>query len=157
MDARARTSDPAIVAAGDCTVQPHPLTGRGMVRLESVQNAVAQAQVAAATLLGRLEPTRSVPWFWSHQGDLRLQIAGLSTGYDDHVVRGDPDQECFSVLYYRVGRLLAADAVNRPADYMAVRKALAQGSTVPADRARDAGTPLKALITAPADPAPAPS
>jgi 3-phenylpropionate/trans-cinnamate dioxygenase ferredoxin reductase component len=151
VDAHARTSDPAIVAAGDCTVRPHPLTGRGRVRLESVQNAVAQAQSAAATLLGRPEEVRSVPWFWSHQGDLRLQTAGLSAGHDEHVVRGEPDEECFSVLYYRAGRLLAVDAVNRPADYMAVRKALAQGATIAPDRARDAAIPLKTLISAPAD------
>ncbi|MFE0629717.1 NAD(P)/FAD-dependent oxidoreductase [Streptomyces sp. NPDC058864] len=149
VDAHARTSDPLVAAAGDCTVQPHPTTGEGRVRLESVQNAVAQATVAAATLLGRARETRNVPWFWSHQGDLKLQIAGLSTGYDAYVVRGDPGSELFSVLYYRQGRLLAADAVNSPADYMAVRKALSQDATIPRARAEDTGTPLKSLITAP--------
>lgn len=148
VDAHARTSDPSVVAAGDCTVQPHPMTGQGMVRLESVQNAVAQAQVAAATLLGRLDEVRSVPWFWSFQGDLKLQIAGLATGYDNHVVRGEPDDERFSVLYYRHDRLLAIDAVNRPADYMAVRKALGQGASIAPDRAGDAAVPLKSLIAA---------
>lgn len=146
VDAHARTSDPSVVAAGDCTVQPHPMTGQGRVRLESVQNAVAQAQVAAATLLGRLDGVRPVPWFWSFQGDLKLQIAGLADGYDDHVVRGEPDDEHFSVLYYRRGRLLAIDAVNRPADYMAVRKALGQGASIAPDRAGDAAIPLKSLI-----------
>lgn len=146
VDAHARTSDPHIVAAGDCTVQPHPLTGLGRVRLESVQNAVAQAGAAAATLLGTPERTRAVPWFWSFQGDLRLQIAGLSAGYDHHVVRGDPESERFSVLYYRQDRLLAIDSVNSPADYMAVRKALSQDATVPPDRAGETGTPLKSLI-----------
>lgn len=148
VDAHARTSDPSVVAAGDCTVQPHPMTGQGRVRLESVQNAVAQAQVAAAALLGRLDVAASVPWFWSFQGDLRLQIAGLSTDHDDQVVRGEPDDERFSVLYYRQNRLLAIDAVNRPADYMAVRKALDQGATIAPDRAGDAATPLKSLIRA---------
>jgi 3-phenylpropionate/trans-cinnamate dioxygenase ferredoxin reductase subunit len=151
VDAFARTSDPAVVAAGDCTVRPHPMTGQGRVRLESVQNAVAQAQVAAATLLGRLEPAPAVPWFWSYQGDLKLQMAGLSAGHDDFVVRGAPEEERFSVLYYRHGALLAVDAVNRPADYMAVRKALGEGTTIPAERARDAEVPLKSLITAAAD------
>ncbi|MFD7994719.1 NAD(P)/FAD-dependent oxidoreductase [Streptomyces mexicanus] len=148
VDSQARTSDPHVHAAGDCTVQPHPLTGAGTVRLESVQNAVAQATAAAASMLGRSVETRSVPWFWSSQGDLKLQIAGLSTGYDEVVVRGEPDSERFSVLYYRQGELLAIDAVNSPADYMAVRKALTQGRTVPAGAAADAGTPLKALLTA---------
>ncbi|MFL5863002.1 MAG: NAD(P)/FAD-dependent oxidoreductase [Solirubrobacteraceae bacterium] len=146
VDAHARTSDPTVVAAGDCTVQPHPMTGQGMVRLESVQNAVTQAQVAASTLLGRLDGVTSVPWFWSYQGDLKLQIAGLSSGHDDYVVRGEPEEERFSVLYYRRDRLLAVDAVNRPADYMAARRALGQGATIAQDRAGDAATPLKSLI-----------
>jgi 3-phenylpropionate/trans-cinnamate dioxygenase ferredoxin reductase subunit len=148
VDARARTSNPDVVAAGDCTVLPHPLTGEGRVRLESVQNAVSQAGVAAATLLGQPAEAPAVPWFWSNQGSLRLQIAGLGTGFDDYVLRGDPDSERFSVLYYRGGRLIAADAVNNPVDYMAVRKALSTGATIPAEAAADAGTPLKTLLTA---------
>jgi 3-phenylpropionate/trans-cinnamate dioxygenase ferredoxin reductase subunit len=146
VDSHARTSDPRVVAAGDCTAQPHPLTGTGRVRLESVPNAMSQAAVAAATLLGRLETEPSVPWFWSNQDDLRLQIAGLSTGYDRCVVRGEPDEERFSVLYYRDDRLLAVDAVNTPADYLVVRKALGTGATIPPDRAADAASPLKGLV-----------
>lgn len=148
VDSRARTSDPTVVAAGDCTVLPHPLTGEGRVRLESVNNAVSQATAAAATLVGAPSPAPNVPWFWSNQGDLRLQIAGLSTGYDEFVVRGEPDSEKFAVLYYRAGRLLAVDAVNSPPDYMVVRKALTQGATIPADRAADEATPLKHLLMA---------
>ena len=148
VDAYARTSRPGVVAAGDCTVLPHPLTGVGRVRLESVPSAVAQAGLAAASLLGRLTETRTVPWFWSNQGDLRLQIAGLSTGFDTHVVRGEPDSERFSVLYYREGRLLGVDAVNSVADYLVVRKALTQGIDLPADAAADAATPLKTLLAA---------
>jgi 3-phenylpropionate/trans-cinnamate dioxygenase ferredoxin reductase subunit len=155
VDAHARTSDPSVVAAGDCTVQPHPITGQGRVRLESVHNAVAQAQVAAATLLGRLDDVKSVPWFWSFQGDLKLQIAGLAAGSDNYVVRGEPDSERFSVLYYRHDRLLAIDAINRPADYMAVRKALGQGATIAPDRAGDVAIPLKSLIAASTTAAPA--
>jgi 3-phenylpropionate/trans-cinnamate dioxygenase ferredoxin reductase component len=149
VDARCRTSAPTVVAAGDCTVRPHPMTGEGRVRLESVQNAVAQAQTAAASLLGRSDSedgTSAVPWFWSFQGDLKLQIAGLAAGYDAYVVRGNPEDERFSVLYYRRDRLLAIDAVNCPADYMAVRKALAMGADIAAHRAGDTGTPLKALV-----------
>lgn len=148
VDARARTSEPTVVAAGDCTVLPHPLTGEGRVRLESVNNAVSQATVAAATLVGAADPAPNVPWFWSNQGDLRLQIAGLSAGFDDYAVRGEPDSEKFSVLYYRKGHLLAVDAVNSPADYMVVRKALTQGATIPAELAADPDTPLKELLAA---------
>lgn len=148
VDRYARTSRPGVVAAGDCTVLPHPVTGEGRVRLESVNNAVTQAAAAAASLLGRLEVVPNVPWFWSNQGDLRLQIAGLAAGFDDYVVRGEPGDEKFSVLYYREGRLLAVDAVNAPGDYMVVRKALTQGTSIPADRAADASTPLKQLLLA---------
>ena len=148
VDRYARTSRPTVVAAGDCTVLPHPVTGEGRVRLESVNNAVTQGAAAAASLLGRPEVVPNVPWFWSNQGDLRLQIAGLAAGFDDHVVRGEPDSERFSVLYYREGRLLAVDAVNAPGDYMVVRRALTQGTTIPADRAADASTPLKQLLLA---------
>jgi 3-phenylpropionate/trans-cinnamate dioxygenase ferredoxin reductase subunit len=146
VDRFARTSNPTVVAAGDCTVQPNPLTGRGSVRLESVQNAISQAKTAAATLMGRSEPNDAVPWFWSDQYNLKLQIAGLSTGHDQYVVRGDIDGEAFSVLYYRDGALLAVDSVNAPRDYMAVRKALTQGSTISAEAAADSAMALKELI-----------
>lgn len=146
VDEYARTSDPRVVAAGDAVLMPHPLGGDLSVRLESVQNAVDQAKVAAATLLGTLEPYRAVPWFWSDQADLKLQIAGLSTGFDQTVVRGNPDDEHFSVLYYREGRLIAIDSVNDAPDYMAVRRALGQGATIPAELAADVSTPLKTLV-----------
>jgi 3-phenylpropionate/trans-cinnamate dioxygenase ferredoxin reductase subunit len=146
VDAHGRTSEPSIVAAGDCTVLPHPLTGSGRVRLESVQNAVAQARVAASSLVGRRIDSTTVPWFWSDQYDLKLQIAGLSTGYDQYVVRGEPESEQFSVLYYRDGLVMAVDAVNRPGDYMAVRKALTDGANIAPDQAADVDVPLKSLI-----------
>jgi 3-phenylpropionate/trans-cinnamate dioxygenase ferredoxin reductase subunit len=146
VDSYARTSESSIVAAGDCTVLPNPLTGLGRVRLESVQNAVAQARVAASSLIGRPEHTPTVPWFWSDQDDLKLQIAGLADGYDDYVVRGEPDSERYSILYYRDKRLIAVHAVNRPADYMAVRKALTDGASIPADKAADTNAALKTLF-----------
>lgn len=146
VDRFARTSAPNVVAAGDCTVGPHPLTGEGLLRLESVQNAVWQAKVAAATTAGRPRAYAEAPWFWSDQYDLKLQIAGLAAGYDEHVLRGDLAGERFSVLYYREGTLLAVDAVNSPADYLAVRKALNAGLAIPADAARDPERPLKDLL-----------
>ena len=137
-----------MVAAGDCTVLPHPMTGEGRVRLESVHSAVAQAAVAAATLVGADGRDPPVPWFWSNQGDLRLQIAGLSTGSTRSWCAGTWTSEKFSVLYYRDGDLLAVDAVNNPADYLVVRKALTEGVSLPAERAADSSTPLKALLAA---------
>jgi 3-phenylpropionate/trans-cinnamate dioxygenase ferredoxin reductase subunit len=143
-DAFARTSDPAIVAAGDCAVTPHPAAADGsLVRFESYGHAIDHAKVAAATLAGVPASYDAVPWFWSDQGTLKLQIAGLSGGFDQAVLRGDPGEEKFSVLYYRDGRLLAVHAVNCPRDYLAVRRALAAGQEIPAESAADAGQPLR--------------
>jgi 3-phenylpropionate/trans-cinnamate dioxygenase ferredoxin reductase component len=144
VDAFARTSDPAIVAAGDCAVTPHPAAADdSLVRFESYGHAIDHAKVAAATLAGVPAAYDAVPWFWSDQGTLKLQIAGLSGGFDQAVLRGDPGQERFSVLYYRGGRLLAVHAVNSPRDYLAVRRALAAGQEIPPESAADAGQPLR--------------
>ena len=127
VDEYARTSDPNIVAAGDCTWHFNPIYDRWL-RLESVQNATEQARIAASTLNGELKPYAALPWFWSDQFDLKLQIAGLSEGYDRLVMRGDPSVgRSFSAFYFNEDRLLAVDAVNRPKEYMATRKALAAG------------------------------
>ncbi|GAB2822610.1 FAD-dependent oxidoreductase [Alpinimonas psychrophila] len=146
VDEFARTSDHRVVASGDAVLLPHPLGGGTQVRLESVQNAVDQSRIAAASLLGKSERYRAVPWFWSDQADLKLQIAGLSTGYDQTVVRGNPDDEKFSVLYFREGRLIAIDTVNDAPDYMAVRRALGDGQTIDPATAADTSVKLKSLV-----------
>ena len=144
VDAFARTSDPAIVAAGDCAVTPHPAAADGsLVRFESYGHAMDHAKVAAATLAGVPAPYDALPWFWSDQGTLKLQIAGLSAGFDQTVLRGDPDRERFSVFYYRAGRLLAVHAVNCPRDYLAARRALAAGQDIPPELAADPDNPLR--------------
>lgn len=152
VDEACRASDGRTVAAGDCVVMPnpYPLGVGGPVRIESVNNALEQAKVAAAALLGHEAAYSTVPWFWSDQADLKLQIAGLSTGYDDVVVRGDPASERFCVLYYRGGRLIAADCVNKPAEFLAIRQALTKGQTIPPAAAADVDVPLKQSITDPA-------
>lgn len=146
VDEFARTSNARIVAAGDAVVMPHPLTGEGQVALESVQNAVDQAKVAASTLMGVDHEYKAVPWFWSDQDTMKLQMAGISTGYDETVLRGNPDEEKFSVIYYRDGRLIAIDSVNEVLDYMAVRKALGAGQTIPSDTASDTSVKLKDMV-----------
>ena len=136
-----------MVAAGDVALLPNPKAPEILVRLESVQNAVDQAKTAAATLLGRPEPYRALPWFWSDQAGIKLQIAGLSQGWQEAVVRGLPEKETFSVLYLRDGHLLAVDAINRAADYMAVRRALSRGRVaLTAEAAADESRPLKELL-----------
>ncbi|MEV6899000.1 FAD-dependent oxidoreductase [Amycolatopsis sp. NPDC051372] len=146
VDESARTSTPSVVAAGDCTTVAHP--DHGALRLESVPNAIAQAKMAAASLLGLAAPVAGIPWFWSDQADLKLQIAGISSGYDETVLRGDPGSERFSLFYYRGGRLIAIDAVNAPRDYMAVRKLLEAGRTVPPHVAADTEVALKEFLRA---------
>ena len=127
VDEFARTSDPNIVAAGDCTNHYNPIYDRRL-RLESVQNATDQAKTAANTLCGKLEAYHALPWFWSDQFDLKLQIAGLSQGFDRVVLRGSSTSgRSFAAFYFSGERLLAVDAVNRPKEFMAVRRALAAG------------------------------
>lgn len=145
VDDLARTADPDIVAAGDCTLQHHALYAR-QLRLESVPNALEQARAAASWLCGKAKPNRSVPWFWSDQYDLKLQMAGLSQGYDRCVLRGDPATHSFCAFYLQGHRLLAVDAVNRPGDFVLVRRAMAQPVEVDGDRLTDESIPLKELL-----------
>jgi len=137
VDEFARTSDPDIVAAGDNTNHFNPIYGRRL-RLESVQNATDQAKTAAATLCGKLEAYNALPWFWSDQYDLKLQIAGLSQGFNRVVMRGaSASGRSFAAFYFDGDRLLAVDAVNRPKEFMAVRRALAQGHIADPDKLAD--------------------
>jgi 3-phenylpropionate/trans-cinnamate dioxygenase ferredoxin reductase subunit len=147
VDELARTADPNIVAAGDCTNHPLPLLER-RVRLESVPNAIHQAKVAAATLVGTPSPYSEVPWFWSDQYDLKLQIAGLSTGYDELVLRGDPQTRSFAAFYLREGQLLAVDAVNSPREFIAGKKLVASRAHIAPDVLRDATIDLTPLAAA---------
>jgi 3-phenylpropionate/trans-cinnamate dioxygenase ferredoxin reductase subunit len=120
-----QTSDPDILAIGDCCNYPSELYGR-RVRVESVPNASAQARVAAAWICGRREIHTAAPWFWSDQYDLKLQIVGLSQDYDHLVVRGKPEDRSFMAFYLQGRRILAVDAVNRPAEFMVAKRLVAQ-------------------------------
>ena len=150
VDRFALASDGTTVAIGDCANMPNPVPGAEpgeRIRLESVNNAIEHAKVAAYSLTGRREEYAGIPWFWSNQADLKLQIAGLCNGYDRTVLRRDEERGKFSVLYYRQGQVIAADCVNAPLDFMAVKNALAKGQNVPADAASDPATPLKTITT----------
>ena len=147
VDEFARTSDPDIVAAGDCTRHFNPIYQR-RVRLESIQNAMDQAKTAAATLNGDPQPYHALPWFWSEQYDVKLQIAGLSQGYDNVVLRGDPETgRSFAVFYFAGERLLAVDAVNRPGEFMMGKKLLMAGTRVDKKKLADDSIPVKKLYT----------
>ena len=150
VDRFALASDGTTVAVGDVANMPNPVPGSEpgeRIRLESVNNAIEHAKVAAYSLTGRREEYAGIPWFWSNQADLKLQIAGLCNGYDQTVIRRDEERGKFSVLYYRQGRIIAADCVNAPLDFMAVKNALAKGRNIPADAAADPATQLKTITT----------
>ncbi len=146
VDECARTSDPLIVAAGDCTARRR--ADGSLLRLESVQNAVEQGKSAAAALLGQERPFTAAPWFWSDQYDLKLQMAGLSQGYDEIVTRGDPEQSTFSAYYLRAGKLIAVDSLSRIADHMNARKLLDRGLTPSAAQIADTAFDLGSLLRA---------
>lgn len=126
IDAQTRTSDPDIVAAGDCASHDMARYGR-RIRLESVPSAGEQAKVAAATVCGKSKMIAALPWFWSDQYDLKLQIAGLNTGYDEVVLSGDPTRDRdFTCFYLRAGELIAADCINRPRHFMFSKRVITQ-------------------------------
>ena len=147
VDEHLATSDPAISAIGDCARYPcrFAAPGAGPTRLESVQNAVDQGRCVAARLAGRPAPYAAVPWFWSDQGALKLQIAGLATPHERAVVRGDPAAGgAFSVFCFRGDRLIGVESVNRPLDHVLARKLLASGTDLTPEQAADPGFDLKA-------------
>ena len=143
---RAQTSDPDIFAAGDCTNHHNPIYER-RIRLESVQNATDQSRVAAGAACGKEVSYNAVPWFWSEQYDLMLQIAGLSQGYDEIITRGDPaDGRSFAAFYLKGGRVIAVDAVNKPQEFMFSKKLIPLQKTVDKKRLADTDTPIKELL-----------
>lgn len=144
-DDRLRTSDPAISAFGDCAIYPSAFTA-GLARLESVQNAVDQGKHIAARLTGEDAPYHAVPWFWSNQGTQRLQIAGIATGHEEVVTRGDPDADKFSLFLYRGEKLIAVESINSAADHMVARRLFDRGLSVPKAVAGDLGVELKSLL-----------
>ncbi len=148
VDDHCRTSDHDIYAVGDCTRHPNPIYARDL-RLESVHNAVEQAKTAASNLCGKDSRYAQVPWFWSDQYDLKLQIVGLSEGYDDVVIRGNPAERSFACLYLKDNRLIAVDAVNAPRDYVQSKTLIADGTIIAADRLANADKSLKELAAMP--------
>jgi 3-phenylpropionate/trans-cinnamate dioxygenase ferredoxin reductase subunit len=150
VDERGLASDGVTLAIGDCASVPDRSDPTVRRRLESVENAVTQARTVAATILGTPAPVQGVPWFWSDQGSLKLQIAGLSQGADDCVVRRYPDDAKLTVVFYRSGRMLAAETVNAPADALAVRRALEQGLSFDAEDVADCKLPFRSLLARPA-------
>ena len=144
VDACCRTSDPAIVAAGDCTARRLP--DGSLARLESVQNATEQGKSAAAALLGQDRRFTATPWFWSDQYDRKLQMAGLSGGAEQWAVRGDMAGASFSVYHFRADKLIAVDSVNAAKDHLQARKLLDAGISPTPEQAADLGFDLGSLL-----------
>ena len=141
----AQTSHRDIVAAGDCTNHPNPML-KTRLRLESVPNATEQAKAAAASICGIEKQYAELPWFWSDQYDVKLQIAGMNQGYTDAVIRGDSGSSSFSVFYLKDNLILAADCINRPKDFMLAKKLIMQGKPIEAAALADETTELKTLM-----------
>ena len=133
VDAATRTDTPGILAVGDCTRFPSARYGR-QIRLESVQNAIDQAKAAAATILGKPPVYDPVPWFWSDQYEIKLQIAGIAEDFDGAETVGNPATARFSVEYRRGGRLIAVDAINDGRAHMLARKRISDQSSVISDQ-----------------------
>ncbi|MBK6704885.1 MAG: FAD-dependent oxidoreductase [Caulobacteraceae bacterium] len=145
-DRQCRTSDPNIFAIGDCAARPMVHYEGRIVRLESVHNAVEGAKIVAATLTGGKEHTEEAPWFWSDQYDLKLQIAGLFHGYDRVVFRGVMADRAFAAFYYKGDKLIAVDAVNRPAEYLGAKMLIQTGRTLLPNLLEDMSRPMKELV-----------
>ncbi len=145
VDDHCQTSAADIFAVGDCTQHPNDILDC-RVRLESVHNALEQAKTAASNICGDESCYAQVPWFWSDQYDLKLQIAGLSQGYDQAIVRGDPNSRSFSCLYLRDGQLIAVDAVNSPKDFMDSKALIAAHAVIDPNLLANAENELKNMV-----------
>ena len=143
-DAHGRTSDPHIWSAGDCASFPH---NGGRLRLESVGNAIDQAEIVAENILGAGVAYQAKPWFWSDQYDCKLQIAGLNTGYDNIVTRG-PEGDAVSFWYFKGDTLLAVDAMNDSRAYMVGKRLIEQGKSPSKAALTDPATEMKSLLKA---------
>lgn len=144
-DEHCQTEDESILAAGDCARAVNTAVGSA-VRLESVQNAVDHGQVAASVILGEPKAYSGLPWFWSDQFHVKLQIAGLARPDDETILRGDPSSRSFAAFRLRDGRLTAVEAVSSPRDFMAGKKLIASGASPDPDLLTDDSVPLKDLI-----------
>ncbi len=143
VDDYCRTSLPDVYAIGDCAAHANSYARGAQIRLESVQNANDQARVAVMHIMGEPTAYDAVPWFWSNQYDLRLQTVGLSTGHDQTILRGDPANRSFSVLYLLGGKLIAIDAVNMVKDYVQAKAHILSGAVLDQTQLADASKPLK--------------
>jgi 3-phenylpropionate/trans-cinnamate dioxygenase ferredoxin reductase component len=146
VDAYCRTSLADVFAIGDCAAHANSFAEGTIMRVESVQNANDMATLVAKAIMGEMAPYHAVPWFWSNQYDLRLQTVGLSVGYDNTVLRGDPAERSFSVIYLKAGKVIALDCVNMTKDYVQGRGLVLAGASIAAELLADSAKPLKEIL-----------
>tara|TARA_B100001750_G_scaffold243036_1_gene257499 strand:+ start:857 stop:2077 length:1221 start_codon:yes stop_codon:yes gene_type:complete len=145
VDDYGQTSDRHIFAVGDCSNHPNNIF-KQRLRLESVQNAVEQAKSIAASLDGNRKPYQTVPWFWSEQYNVKLQIAGISKDHDHRVIRGLPDEEKFAVFYQKENRLIAVDAINSPKEFMVGKKLIATQTHISFEKIQNGNVALTKIV-----------
>ena len=139
------TSDSNIFSAGDCTLHPSAFYKRD-IRLESVHNAIEQGKTVASSIMGEFIPYNQIPWFWSDQYDLKFQIAGLNTDYDEYIVRGKPENNSFSVFYFKDGNMISSDCVNSAPDHMMSRRFIFNKTEVDLEKLQNKEIPIKEVI-----------
>lgn len=146
VDEFCQTSLPDIYAIGDCALHRNRFADDAKIRLESIQNANDMAAVVAKSICGQPEPYSAVPWFWSAQYDIKLQTVGLSNGFEDMVLRGDPENKSFSIVYLKQGRVIALDCVNATKDYVQGRKIVSSAARPDKAALCDTSVELKLLL-----------
>ena len=145
VDDNGQTSDHHIFAVGDCSNHPNNIF-KQRLRLESVQNAVEQAKSIAAGIAGNHKPYQEVPWFWSDQYNIKLQIAGISQHHDHRVIRGSPEEEKFAVFYQKDKRLIAVDAINSPKEFVTGKKLIQMQAEIPPELIQNVDVDLKEIV-----------
>lgn len=145
VDQSCRTSDPNIWASGDCTQFYSARYGQS-IRLESVPNATVQGRAAAESMSGETVLYDPLPWFWSDQYDIKYQAVGLTEGYDNFVVRGDPSGSCFSAWFFKSGKLIAVEAINDPKSFAFARRTLTMQQSIDAEQISNIEIDLKTLV-----------
>ena len=146
MDDNGQTSDPHIFAVGDCSNHPNNIF-KQRLRLESVQNAVEQAKSIASNIAGNHKPYQKIPWFWSDQYNIKLQIAGISQYHDTHTIRGLPEEEKFSVFYLKDKRLIAVDSINSSKEFLKGKKLIQMQAEIPLELIQDMDFDLEEIIS----------
>lgn len=146
VDEQSLTSDPDIYAIGDCALHANHGFLQRKIRIKSVPNALEQARAVAAAIMGKPCAPAAAPWFWSDQYDLQLQMVGLSDGYEKVVIRGAPENASFVAFYLKAGKIIAADAVNRPGEFMAAKRLVGERMSIPPESLADENISLKTLM-----------